>query len=78
LGKLFLSAVPAALAGLAVVALLPPILVAVALPAVVAVVYGGSVVASGALTDADVAFAAQFGPTAEELVATAAAVGRKD
>ena len=78
LGKLFLSAVPAALAGLTVVILLPPILVAVALPVVVLAVYGGSVIASGALTDADVAFAAQFGPTAEELVATAAAVGRKD
>ncbi|MFO7926208.1 MAG: flippase [Halobacteriota archaeon] len=70
--KLFLSAVPAALAGLLVVFVLPPIVVAVVLPIVVAVVYAVAVITTGALTDADVAFAAQFGPTAEELVATAA------
>ena len=72
LGKLFLSAVPAGLAGTAVVVLLPPIAVAVVLPVVVAAVYGVGVVLSGALVDADIAFAAQFGPRAEALVAAAA------
>jgi len=49
---------------------LPPIAVAVVLPIAVFAVYGTSVVATGALTEADVAFAAQFGPRAEELVST--------
>lgn len=72
LSKLFLSAVPASLAGLAVVLLLPSIIVTVVLPIVVVATYAAAVVATGALTDADVAFAAQFGPTVEELVAAAA------
>jgi O-antigen/teichoic acid export membrane protein len=72
LAKLFLSAVPAAIAGLVVVSALPSIVVTVVLPVVVVAVYATAVVATRALTDADVAFAAQFGPTVEELVATAA------
>jgi O-antigen/teichoic acid export membrane protein len=72
LGKLLLSAVPAGIVGGVVVVLLPPIVVAIMLPIVVIGVYGAGVVASGALTDADVAFAAQFGPRAESLVAAAA------
>lgn len=70
LGKLFVSALPAALVGILVVSLLPPLAVAVVLPIAVFAVYGGGVVVSGALTEADVSFASQFGPTAEELVAS--------
>ena len=70
LGKIFLSAIPAAAVGGVVVLFLPPLAVAVVLPLTVFAVYGGSIVATGALTDADVAFAAQFGPTAEEVVET--------
>ena len=72
LGKFFLSAIPAALAGGLVVIIFSPLVVAVMLPIVVIGVYAIFVVASGALNDADVAFAAQFGPKAEELVAIAA------
>ncbi len=68
LGKIFLSAVPAAIAGGVVVLLLPPIAVAVFLPIVVFVVYSAFIVATGALTSADASFAAQFGPKAEQAV----------
>lgn len=70
LGKLILSAIPATVVGGLIVLFLPPIAVAVGLPIVVFSVYTAGLVASGALTDADVSFAAQFGPVAERLVAS--------
>lgn len=62
LGRLFLSAISAAIVGGLVVLFLPAILVAVVLPITVFGIYAGTVVASGALTSADVSFAAQLGP----------------
>lgn len=69
LGKLFVSTVPALIAGGVLVVIAPRIVVAVVLPLVVFGVYAAGVVTSGALTEEDVAFAAQFGSTAERLVA---------
>ncbi len=69
LGKLFFSAIPATIVGGIIVLFFPAIFVAVLLPIAVFGSYAGVVVASGALTNADVSFAAQLGPKAERFVA---------
>jgi len=68
LAKLFLSAVPAVVAGAVIVLLFPDVVVALALPVVVFVVYVAAIVVSDAVTDKDVAFAAEMSPTVERLV----------
>lgn len=72
LGKLFLSAVPATVAGVLVVWFLPDVVVAVMFPVVVLTVYGAGIVLSNAVTEEDVAFAAEIGPTAQRVVQAAA------
>lgn len=69
LGKVFVAAVPAALAGGAVVVFVAtPLAIAVGLPVVVLVVYGVGLSALDAPTAEDVAVAERFGPTAQRLV----------
>lgn len=69
--KLFLAGVPATAAGGIVVVLFSDMVVAIALPIVVGAVYSAGVVVSGAVTDKDVAFASEIGPTAERIIRAA-------
>ncbi|MFC4247515.1 flippase [Natribaculum luteum] len=66
--KIILSGVPATIAGVPVVVLLPETAVVVVLPVVVLVVYALSLVVTDAFTDNDVQMLAEFGPGLSRLV----------
>ncbi len=66
--KVVLSGVPATIAGVPVVVLLPATAVVVVLPVVVLVVYALSLVVTNAFTDSDVRMLDEFGPDLAHLV----------
>ena len=72
LAKVFVAAVPAAVAGWLVTTLAPGLLLAaVGIPAAVLVTYAGVLVATDAFTEEDVEVAEQFGPDVRRLVSAA-------
>lgn len=68
--KVFVAGVPAALAGILVVAVAPRIFVAVFLPIVILASYGAGLIATNAFTDDDVSFASVFSPKAADVIAS--------